>query len=173
MNVGTNPPVDPNAVLSDPVRIPNWGIYLALAAHANRSRGQGNPSVIVPYQCSPTITGLLDFGQKLHKACYKEGCKILYDGFEIDPDGCHTFLTALTFKFKNFGWGGDSCGIFDIPTDEFTNLGGRIHEYMLKLDEKFTLAVLQDYMETYINASTVIDSPRVQKGNMVKQSNVW
>ena len=99
----------------------------------------------------PTITGLLDFGQKLHKAYYNEGCKKFFDGFNIGPKGCHTFVMALTFKIKQFGWGGDACDILDIPTDDFTNLGGRVHKYLLELDGELSLKFLKDYVETYIN----------------------
>ena len=42
----------------------------------------------------------------------------------------------------------------DIPTDEFTNLSGRIHKYLLESDGKFTLSILKDYIDTYINISS-------------------
>ena len=58
---------------------------------------------------------------------------------------------ALTFKVKRFGWGGDSCGILDIPTDDFTSLGGTVHKYLLESDGKFSLTFLKQYVETYIN----------------------
>ena len=57
----------------------------------------------------------------------------------------------MTFKFNRFGWGGDGCGILDIPTDNFTNLGGRVHKYLLELSGGFSFAFLREYMETYVN----------------------
>ena len=127
-NVETIPPVDPSAVLPNWLVLPNRGVDLALATQANRRRGLGNTSGVVAYQCRPTITGILDFSQKLHKIYYNEGCKKFYDGFNIDPEGHHEFVMALTFKVKRFGWGGDGCGILDILTDNFTNLGGRVYK---------------------------------------------
>ena len=117
----------------------------------SRRRGLGNPSGVVAYQRRPTITGLLDFAQKLHKVYYNEGCKKFLDGFAIEPEERHAFVTALTFKVKRFGWGGDACGILIIPTDEFTNIGGKVHKYLLESDGEFSLTFLRKYMETYIN----------------------
>ena len=88
---------------------------------------------------------------KLYKAHYNEGCKKFYDGYDIDPEGRHAFVTALIFKVKRFGWGRDSCGILDIPTDDFTNLGGTVHKYLLEPDGEFSLIFLKGCVGTYIN----------------------
>ena len=74
-NVETIPPVNQTAVLPNQIVFPNRGVDLALAAHANKRRDLENPSRVVAYQRRSTITGLLEFGQKLHKAYYNEGCK--------------------------------------------------------------------------------------------------
>ena len=133
-SVETIPSVDTNTVLPNPVVLSNRGIELALSAHANGRRGLGNPAGFVfgSYQRRPMITGLFDFDQKLYKAHYNEECKKFYDGYDIDPEYRHAFITASTLKVKRLSWGGDSCGILDIPTDDFTNLGGTVHKYLLE-----------------------------------------
>ena len=82
--VPTNPTATNNVpgVVTDPVLpntvvLPNRGIDLALSAHRNGRRRLSNPAGVVygSYQRRPTITALLDFSQKLHKAHFSERCK--------------------------------------------------------------------------------------------------
>ena len=106
---------DPNAIINSTVPptvvqqtvvLPNQVIYLVLVVHANACLG--NPSGIIDtYQPRPAINRLLDIGQKLHKAFYNQGCRKFFDGYGVDAEGRHAFVAALTFKIKQFSWGGD------------------------------------------------------------------
>ena len=75
------------------------------------------------FQRRPIIDGVLDFTDKLHKAIYDEGCKAVYEDYAIDDQGRHAFTTALRFKVKSFGWGGDEAGVLDVPTGETDDNG--------------------------------------------------
>ena len=64
-----------DAVLPSPVVLFNLGVDLALSVQRNGRRGLDNPTgvVYISYQRRTTITSLIDFSQKLHKAHFNEG----------------------------------------------------------------------------------------------------
>ena len=83
---------------------------------------------------------------------YDEGCIAAYKGYEIDDQGRHALTTALRFKAKGFGWGGDDTGILDVPTGETDDDGNPIHKYLLEHDGEFTLSEIKTWVESWIGA---------------------
>ena len=103
------------------------------------------------FQRRPIIDGVLDFTDKLHKAIYDEGCKAAYEDYAIDDQGRHAFTTALRFKAKSFGWGGDETGILDVPTGETDDNGNPVTKYLLEHDGEFTLEEVTTWVTSYIS----------------------
>ena len=102
------------------------------------------------FQRRPIIDGVLDYTDKLHKAVYDEGCKSAYKGYEIDDQGRHAFTTALKFKAKSFGWGGDDSGILDVPTGDTDEHGNPVLKFLLEHDGEFTLPDIKTWVESWI-----------------------
>ena len=96
------PRVVTDAVLPNPVVLPNRVVDLALSTHRNGIRGLNNPAGVVygSYQRRPTIPGLFDFAQKLHKVHFSEGCRKFFDGYDINPQRPACLCNSLDLQSK-------------------------------------------------------------------------
>ena len=81
---------------------------------------------------------------------YDQDCKQYYENYSVNPEGRHDFVTALSFKVNMFGWGNNTCGILDIPLDQYDLNGNEIHKFLLEHNGEFDLPFLTEFVKTYI-----------------------
>ena len=84
-----------------PLVLQNHGVGLALAVHTNTYLGK--PTGVATtrhFQRSPSVEGMLDFRNKLHKVFYDQGCKRFYKGYDVDAERSHTFIMILNLRIK-------------------------------------------------------------------------
>ena len=70
---------------------------------------------------------------------YNQGVEVAYEGYDVDIESKHAFVTFITIKSKRFQWRGDLCDILGIPTGEVGATGNPVTKFLLKHDGEFTL----------------------------------
>ena len=106
------------------------------------------------YNRRHAIDGVLYFTIKTHKLYYDKSCNKCYKNYDVDPEGRHVLVTALSFMVKKFRWGNDTCDILDIASDKFDPRGRKIHKFLLEHDGEFDLLFLSDGVSTYITLNS-------------------
>ena len=81
--------------------------------------------------------GALDFDNKLHKIFYNQGYVKCYNSYNVDAEVSHALVTSLLFKANRFSWDGDTCGILNIPSDQWDSNANEVHKLLLDSDGEF------------------------------------
>ena len=107
------------------------------------------------FQRSPTVDGVLDFTNKLHKTVYDEGCKKLEGpSYDLCASGRHTFLTSLTFRSQKMKWSDDGTGILDYPTGATSASGTLITKNVLECDGELDLEALKIWVQSFVSSES-------------------
>ena len=102
------------------VQAPTPGPLLAIVNHIAGISNPGTPlngGLVNPVGVAQqpdfarylTIIGSLDFENKLHKIFYDQGCVKYYDDYDVNIEGMHVFVTALSFKCNKLCQGRENC----------------------------------------------------------------